>query len=709
MKAVLLLLLLITWAPQPAREDTSIYIVFLKPGPDPVHVTAAVLDEAGVKAMKVLTYLGPGFIAELKESQLSKVEKYSMAIFQSIELKVESLVERASGGIESFSYNAGLNYTGKGVVVAVIDTGVNYTLPELGGALGAKVIGGYDFIDNDGDPMDLLGHGTAVASIIAANGSRLIGVAPGAKLLAYRVSGISDTTHTYLIVEAIERALEDGADVINLSLGSTLDDRLLWVVGYRAQRRGAILVAAAGNDGPNMGTVYSPASIPYYIAVGSATSPWSNALLCRAWSGNYALRTARPMNNSAVGSVEGEVVNVGRGRVQDVEGLDLTGKIAVSFRDRRTYFGEMEYNVASRGAIGLIVVNDEDVSFNGALVHPGIQHYTPRIPVISVAKSEGEEILSRGVAKFEVFRSEGRPYPSMFSSRGTEDPLSIKPEVLAYGEDVPALTSKGVRLLSGTSMAAPQVAGGVALLLEKFEGIGFKEVLSSLLLSSTPLDGYPYYVQGAGLLNLTKLLQVSFFVDPPYLLMYSWPGHESFGAVSLSFLAPPREVKWSGPLEVRKLSIDKYVIYGGDEGCYYMKIDADGFIGNYLVRVVKSSFGFDVVDDKICIAGLPEGTRVEVEVTFPDGTVQKFEGRAPVITGFRPYEPGLYLFTARYVNGSAYLRKELHPERLEIPNPPPYLPIYLASFLAIYLLALLALRGRARRGAYASLKARASS
>ena len=81
--------------------------------------------------------------------------------------------------------------TGHGVVVAVIDTGVDYTHPDLGGGMGAgyKVIGGYDFFNNDSDPMDDNGHGTHVTGIIAANGASFKGVAPDASILAYKVLG----------------------------------------------------------------------------------------------------------------------------------------------------------------------------------------------------------------------------------------------------------------------------------------------------------------------------------------------------------------------------------------------------------------------------------------------------------------------------------------------------------------------------------------
>jgi hypothetical protein len=114
---------------------------------------------------------------------------------------------------------------GQGVVVAVIDTGVDYRLPSLGGCFGAgcRVAGGYDFENNDADPMDsVLQHGTAVANIIAGNSDNYTGVAPEATLLAYRVAYNAD------ILAAMERAVDpngdgdfsDRADVMNLSLGT---------------------------------------------------------------------------------------------------------------------------------------------------------------------------------------------------------------------------------------------------------------------------------------------------------------------------------------------------------------------------------------------------------------------------------------------------------------------------------------------------------
>nr|WP_306672428.1 S8 family serine peptidase [Geothrix fuzhouensis] len=169
---------------------------------------------------------------------------------------------------------------GQGIRVAVIDTGIDYTHPDLGGGFGPgfKVIGGYDFINGDGDPMDDNGHGTHVAGIVAASGI-IKGVAPGAKLLAYKVLGASGSGSQSTIIEGIDRAVDpdqdpgtdDGAQVINLSLGGTgdPDDAVSQVVDI-AVNAGVVCVVAAGNSGSNYSTIGSPACAREALTVGAS-------------------------------------------------------------------------------------------------------------------------------------------------------------------------------------------------------------------------------------------------------------------------------------------------------------------------------------------------------------------------------------------------------------------------------------------------------
>ncbi|CAM2007711.1 S8 family peptidase [Acanthopleuribacter pedis] len=165
---------------------------------------------------------------------------------------------------------------GEGRVIAIIDTGVDYSHPDLGGGFGPefKVIGGYDFVDNDSDPMDGHWHGTHVAGIAAGDG-QVKGIAPKAKLLAYRVLGPFGGLDTDIIA-ALERAADpdqnpltdDAADVVNLSLGGPghADDILSKAVDA-AVEIGMVVVVAAGNNGNQRYRVDSPGSARLAVTV----------------------------------------------------------------------------------------------------------------------------------------------------------------------------------------------------------------------------------------------------------------------------------------------------------------------------------------------------------------------------------------------------------------------------------------------------------
>ena len=160
--------------------------------------------------------------------------------------------------------------TGRGIRVGVIDTGIDYTHEALGGALGAVVDGGYDFVNNDADPMDDNGHGTHVAGIIAGNSSTLHGKATSAKLYAYKVLDASGVGLTSTVLAGLEQAIKDSMSVINMSLGSSVGDPSdpLCEAVNRAVEAGIVVVAAAGNSGEN-GSIGSPAAAALALTVGA--------------------------------------------------------------------------------------------------------------------------------------------------------------------------------------------------------------------------------------------------------------------------------------------------------------------------------------------------------------------------------------------------------------------------------------------------------
>ncbi len=175
---------------------------------------------------------------------------------------------------------ADLGVTGRGVVIAVIDTGVNYEHPDLGGGFGPgfKVLGGYDFVHDDDDPMDDHWHGTHVAGIAAGDGETVRGVAPGARIMAYKVLDENGGGMISTVIAAVERAMDpdgdpatdDAVDVINLSLGGpgNPDDAASQALD-NAVAAGIVCAVAAGNGGDYQ-TINSPGTARRALTVGAS-------------------------------------------------------------------------------------------------------------------------------------------------------------------------------------------------------------------------------------------------------------------------------------------------------------------------------------------------------------------------------------------------------------------------------------------------------
>lgn len=158
---------------------------------------------------------------------------------------------------------------GNGVKVAVIDSGVDYTHPDLD----ANYAGGYDFVNGDNDPMDDNGHGTHVAGTIAAedNGIGVIGVAPEARIYALKVLGADGSGSYSDVIAALQWAVDNGVQVTNNSYGSSGDPGATVKAAFdNAYAAGVIHIAAAGNSGnpPGKGdNVIYPARWASVIAV----------------------------------------------------------------------------------------------------------------------------------------------------------------------------------------------------------------------------------------------------------------------------------------------------------------------------------------------------------------------------------------------------------------------------------------------------------
>ncbi|WP_413372753.1 S8 family serine peptidase [Paenibacillus taichungensis] len=205
--------------------------------------------------------------------------------------------------------------TGKGIKVGVLDTGIDYNHPDLTGAykgyrahagedpkqVDPTTVKGWDFVDNDADPMETTyedwensgykeqgvlaeeyytSHGTHVSGTIAGQakndvGYAVKGVAPDADLYVYRVLGPGGSGETSGIIAGIEKAIKDGIDVINLSLGAATNDPLdpSSIALNNAMLQGIVSMVAAGNDGPNEGTLGSPGASALAITIGASDVP----------------------------------------------------------------------------------------------------------------------------------------------------------------------------------------------------------------------------------------------------------------------------------------------------------------------------------------------------------------------------------------------------------------------------------------------------
>lgn len=153
------------------------------------------------------------------------------------------------------------------IKVAVIDTGVDYKHEDLDDG---RVIRGGNFIENNDDPMDDMGHGTHVAGTIAAaadNGKGVAGVAYKTQIIGIRVLGRDGSGTVEGIANGITRAVEKGAKVINMSLGGPASSQILEDAVAAAMAKGVIVIAAAGNDGSPDNTY--PAAFPNVLAVGA--------------------------------------------------------------------------------------------------------------------------------------------------------------------------------------------------------------------------------------------------------------------------------------------------------------------------------------------------------------------------------------------------------------------------------------------------------
>ncbi|WP_335872975.1 S8 family serine peptidase [Bacillus sp. 2205SS5-2] len=444
--------------------------------------------------------------------RVTDVQSYSVANEKSIEFIGTDF---ARGYLDQ----EGNRLTGKGIKVGIIDTGIDYTHPDLS----RNYRGGHDLVDGDELPMETQSHeglptlhGTHVAGVIGANG-KMRGVAPDVELYAYRALGPGGTGTTDQVLAAIDQAVQDKMDIINLSLGNNVNgpDLPISLALDRAVEKGVVAITSSGNSGPENWTVGTPGTSEKSISVGASTPPMKIP---------YAKVDAKKMRLFPLAGGKGwdlaRTFQLADGRDGMPEQLKhVQGKIALIQRGGLTFWEKVN-NAEKAGAVATIIYNNTPGPFMGTVED------TLKIPAASITKAEGDwlkqELKKPNVVVSTEYKQE-KDLLAPFSSRG---PVTfnwlIKPDISAPGVEIESTVPKGYMSLQGTSMASPHVAGVAALLLQAHPTWTPDEVKSALMLTAKPLvdelgDIYEPTEQGAGRVSVQAAMNVQTLVTPSSL------------------------------------------------------------------------------------------------------------------------------------------------------------------------------------------------
>ncbi|HKZ40076.1 MAG TPA: S8 family serine peptidase, partial [Candidatus Hodarchaeales archaeon] len=419
------------------------------------------------------------------------------------------------------------------IVVAILDTGVDYRYPEIQAALWKRPSNssefGWNFVENNAIPFDNVSHGTFIASLIIGlgansvndSGKTLPGIAPNVRIMPLRIlaqergdSGESIEA----FVNAVRYAVDNGARVISMSISwddfpVSVHEVLNW-----AYFKGVLIVGVTGNKADEKIDITDLGKLPEVIAVGASTQKGEktnfsqygpsteilapgenitgadllNAGRVSALSVNGSSYYSVPLEYSqtTTSPVQSSIVYVGLARNEDLEGLDISGKIAL-IRRGEIFFREKVANVHQKGAIGAIIANNQSGLFSGTLIEPSA------IPAIAISGEDGDTLID-SVAK------------SILSLGIVE----VRPSNLSIG--------------SGTSFAAPLVSATAALMFSVNPELSNLE--ARLILQRTASDIYDQgrdYLSGFGILNSSYAVEAAKDDSPPIANISNIPDGEN--------------------------------------------------------------------------------------------------------------------------------------------------------------------------------------
>lgn len=418
---------------------------------------------------------------------------------------------------------------------------------------------------DDESPRDRVGHGTAVAMIAAGRPvsspvGTLVGAAPKAFLGNYKIFGspdIRDFSSDAALVAAIDDAVSDGMDVITISSGvtaqypwnETCDSQPCDPAAQAAQDAvdgfGVVVVAAAGNAGgageqayPMLNSISSPASAPGVIAVGATTNS-RRFLQSVTYNGIRleALAGSEPGLNAPLTAPAKDALAAGDSLAcSPFAAGAFAGQIAVI--DDGGCPVEFKTDFAARaGAVGVVLINREDRNFPESI--PGLE--TLDIPTYTIAHDDGDGLINLLAVGSVTITLDPTLNPestlsddvAVSSSRGPNLDGAIKPEVAAPGTSIfsaaqsldrngRAYSASGFISVSGTSFAAPFVAGTAALVLQRRPTLTVAQVRSAIINTADPalFDGIEpasVFAKGAGLLDARAALDTQALAEPATL------------------------------------------------------------------------------------------------------------------------------------------------------------------------------------------------
>lgn len=441
-----------------------------------------------------------------------------------------------------------LGVTGQGVKVGIIDTGLDIDHPAFGGNGAddstpfptARVVAGWDFVGDafvnssstpvpDDNPDDCGGHGTHVAGIVGANGT-VKGVAPGVKFGAYRVFGCSGSTTADIMIKAMERALADGMNIVNMSIGSAYQ----WpqypsaAAATRMVNRGMVVVASIGNDGEkSLAAAGAPGVGTKVIGVASFDNRTRSIRYFTIGDSKY---TFTPVTGAPMPPTAGTYPLVRTGTQTSAADActalpagSLTGAVALVRRGTCSFYIKAS-NAQAAGAVAVILYNNV-----AAAVSPTVAG-TPAIaiPVVYVPQGTGnalDSLIASG-SQMLTWTADVRDFLSSFSSYGLSPTLDLKPDIGAPGGSIYStypLEKGGFATMSGTSMSSPHVAGTAALYLEAHPHTPSQAMRAILQNTAEPKfwSGNPMLGlldlasrQGAGMVQIDKAIQATVKIEP---------------------------------------------------------------------------------------------------------------------------------------------------------------------------------------------------